>query len=81
MIDGVGGKRHAPAVLPPGNTRYLLYRRLDGPQSRSGRVWKTSPQPGFDPQTAQLVASRYTDCAIPASILCYKKDIFFMRLV
>ena len=33
-------------------TRYPLY----------GRVRKISPAPGFDPRTAQLVASRYTDC-------------------
>jgi hypothetical protein len=33
-------------------------------------VWtdaKISPPPGFDPRTVQLVASRYTDYAIPAS--------------
>jgi hypothetical protein len=47
-------------------TRYQLYRRLGGPQGRSGRVRKTSPQPGFDPRTVQPVASRYTDCAFPA---------------
>jgi hypothetical protein len=35
---GVGGQRHAPAVLPPGKSRYPLYRRLGGPQGRSGRV-------------------------------------------
>jgi hypothetical protein len=29
-LDGVGGQRHAPAALPPGKTRYPLYRRLDG---------------------------------------------------
>jgi hypothetical protein len=52
---------HAPAALPPGKTRYPLYRRLGGPQSRSGRVRKISPPPGFDPQTVQPVASRYTD--------------------
>jgi hypothetical protein len=34
---GVGGQRHAPAALPPGNSRYPLYRRLSGPQGRSGR--------------------------------------------
>jgi hypothetical protein len=28
----VGGQRHGPAVLPPEKTRYLLYRRLGGPQ-------------------------------------------------
>ena len=25
-LDGVGGQRHAPAALPPGKTRYPLYR-------------------------------------------------------
>ena len=37
----MGGRRHAPAALPPGNNRYPLYRRLGGPQGRSGRVRKT----------------------------------------
>ena len=37
MLDWVGGQRHAPAALPPGKTRYPLYRRLGGPQGRSGR--------------------------------------------
>jgi hypothetical protein len=62
----VGGQRHAPDALPPGMTRYPLYRRLGRPQGRSGRVLKTSPPPGFDPRTVQLIASRYTDYAIPA---------------
>jgi len=31
-LDGVGGQRHAPAALPPGKTRYPLYRRLSEPQ-------------------------------------------------
>ena len=57
----VGGHRHAPADLPPGKTRYPLYRRLGGPQSQSGQVRKISPSPGFDPRTVQPVASRYTD--------------------
>ena len=30
----VGGQRHAPAALPPGKTRYPLYRRLGGPLGR-----------------------------------------------
>jgi hypothetical protein len=33
--------------LPPGKTRYTLYRRLGGPQGRSGRVRKISPPAGF----------------------------------
>jgi hypothetical protein len=63
---GVGDERHAPAALPLAKTRYPLYRRLGGPQGRSGQVLKISPSPGFDPRTVQPVASRYTDYAIPA---------------
>jgi len=42
-------------------TRYPFYRRLGGPQNRSGKVRKISPQPGLDPRTVQSVASRYID--------------------
>jgi hypothetical protein len=34
-LDGVGGQRHSLAALPPGKTRYPLYRRLGGPQGWS----------------------------------------------
>jgi hypothetical protein len=61
---GVGGQRHAPAVLPLAMTRYTLYRRLGRPQGRSARLLKISPPPGFDPRTVQPVASRHTDWAI-----------------
>jgi len=37
---GVGGQLHAPAALPPGKTRYPLYRGLGGTQGQSGRVRK-----------------------------------------
>jgi hypothetical protein len=47
----------------PGKTRYALYRRLGGPQGRSGQVRKISPSPVFDPRTVQPIASRYTDYA------------------
>ena len=66
------GQRHAPAALHPlprKETWCPLYRRLGGPQSRSGRVQKISPTPGFDPRTVQPVASRYTDYAIPTLLL------------
>ena len=33
----VCGQSHALAALPAGKTRYPLYRRLGGPQGRSGR--------------------------------------------
>ena len=49
--------------LPPGKTRYPFYRRLGGPQGRSGQVRKISPPPVFDPRTVQPVASRYADYA------------------
>jgi hypothetical protein len=64
---GVSAQRHGLAALPPEKTRYLLYRRLGGPQGRSGRVWEISPPTGFDPRTVQPVVSRYTDWAIPAT--------------
>ena len=50
---GLGGQRHAPVSVPPGKTRYPLYRRLDGPQSRSGQVREISPLPGFDPARSE----------------------------
>jgi hypothetical protein len=64
-LEGVGGQRHAPSVLPPGKTQYQLYRSLGGPQGRSKWVRKISPPPGFDPRTVQPVAIRYTDYANP----------------
>jgi hypothetical protein len=66
-LEGVEGSASGPCrFLNPGKTRYPLYKRLCGPQGRSGQVWKTSPLLGFDPRTVQPVASRYTDWAIPA---------------
>jgi hypothetical protein len=67
----MGGQHNAPAALPPGKTRYPLYRRLGGPQGRSGQMRKISPPPGFDPRTVQPVASRYTDWAT--------RPLFFFR--
>ena len=46
-LDGVGGQRHAPAALPPGEIQYPLYRRLGGPQGRSGQARKISPPTGI----------------------------------
>jgi hypothetical protein len=60
QLDWVGG-RQARTVLPPGKTRYPLYRRLDELQGRSRRVRKISLSPGFDPRSTRPVANRYTD--------------------
>ena len=67
-LDGLGGQRHSPVILPPGKTRRLLYRRVGGTQGRSGPVRKISSPPAFEPRIVQPVASRYTDWAIPAHV-------------
>jgi len=68
-----------PLFIPRGKTRYPLYRRLGGPQDRSGQVRKISPTQGFDPRPAQPVASRYTIWAIAThdvilSVLLYVEN-------
>ena len=63
-VEGGEGSALRPGrSLPPGKAGYPMYRRLGGPQGRSGQVRKISPPPGFDPRTVQPVASRYTDYA------------------
>jgi len=64
----MGGQRHAPASLHPWKTRYPYFRRVGGPQDRSGRVRKISSQPEFDARIVQAVASRYTDWGIAATM-------------
>ena len=45
-LEGDEGSASRPGrSLPPGKTRYPLYRRLGGPQVRSGQVRKISPPP------------------------------------
>jgi hypothetical protein len=47
----VSGQLHSPSALPPGKSPlYALYRRLGGPQSRSGRLekWKSLTLPGLE---------------------------------
>ena len=58
---GEGSAPRPGRSLPPGKTRYPLYRRLGGLKGRSGQVRKISPPPGLDPRTVQPVASRYTN--------------------
>jgi hypothetical protein len=67
---GVGGQHHASATLPLGKTQHALYRKLSGPQGRSGCVRKILSPLGFNPWTVQPVVSRYTDQATrPAHVL------------
>ena len=51
----MSGQQHAPArTLPPGKTRYPLYRRLGGPQGRPGRTENLFPT-GIRSRTVQPV--------------------------
>ena len=59
----VDGQRHAPAAFPP-STHWV--GGWVGPRAGLDRRGKSRLPPGFDPRTAQAVASRYTDWAVPA---------------
>jgi len=64
MTAGLEGDEWSAArpgrTLPPGMTRYPLYRRLGGPQGQSGRA-ENLVTTGIRPRTVQPVVSRYTD--------------------
>ena len=47
-------------TLPPGYTRYPLYRRLGGLQGRSGRAENLVPT-GIRPRAVQPLVSLYTE--------------------
>ena len=54
------GHRHAPATFyPPGKTRYPLYRRLGGPQGRSGREENLAPTGIWSPDRPVRSQSLY----------------------
>ena len=57
-LDGSGRSKPRLGRFTP-KTRFPPYRRLGGPQGRSGRVRKISPPPDFDPRTIRPVACRY----------------------
>ena len=65
---GVDGQRQNQNDLPSGESSIPIYRRLGGPQGRSGKVWRRenllSPLV-IETRTVQTVASRYTDWANP----------------
>ena len=71
-----GGKWSAARpgrTLPPGKTRYPLYRWLAGPQGRSGRA-ENLVRTGIRSRTVQPVVSRYIDWPtrpISCSVPCY----------
>jgi hypothetical protein len=64
------GQLHAPVALPPGKSlRYPLDRRLDWPQSRSGRCGEEKNLAPVMIRTpdVQAIARHYTDWAIPTT--------------
>ena len=59
--------------LPPGKTRYPLYRGLGGPQGRSGQADNLVPA-WIRSRTVQPVVSRYTDWATGLAIFVVFKS-------
>ena len=61
--SALDGQRHVPPLYPRETdlVNVVLCSKLGGPQGRYGQVRKIFPLPGFDPQTVQPVAGRYTD--------------------
>jgi hypothetical protein len=83
---GEGSASRPGCSLPPGKTQYPLYRRLGGPQGRSGQVRKISPPPpNWDsipgPSSPQPVAIR-TELPGPHSSkwVSEKNEEFLYRL-
>jgi hypothetical protein len=81
LEGGEGSVSRLGPSLPPGKTRYPLYRRLGELQGWSGQVRKISPPPGFDPRTVQPVASRYTHYATRPTIVTCRCHIFFSSII
>ena len=65
-LDWVGNQHHAPATFPWERPSTHWIGSWVGPRAGLDGCGKSCPPPGFDPQTVQPVASRHTDCAIPA---------------
>jgi len=76
VLDGGGRATPRLGHFIPNMTRYPLYRRLVGSQSRSGRVWKILPLLSSDPRTVQPVASRYTG---PLPCPCVKPEFIYWK--
>jgi hypothetical protein len=69
-LDGVGGQRHAPAVLPPQRPGTHCIRGWLGPRAGVDGCGKSRAHRDSTPGPSSPVASRYTDGAIlaPTSI-------------
>ena len=61
----VGGQCHALAALPQEPPSTYCIGGWVGPRHGLDRCGKSRPPLAFDPNMSQLVASRYTECALP----------------
>ena len=52
-------------LYPTKRAKVLTAKRTGRAEGPSTQVYKVLYPPGFDPQTVQAVARRYTDCALP----------------
>ena len=69
-LEGVSGQQHTPAALyPSGKTRYPFYRRLGGPQGRSGRAENLVPT-GIRSRTFQPLSSVAIPTELPGPQSC-----------
>jgi len=73
LEGGEGSAARPGRTLPPGKTRYPFYRRLGGPQGRSGRAENLVPT-GIRSRIVQPVVSRYTDWATRPTLSILKCD-------
>ena len=78
LEGGEGSVSRPGCFLPLGKTRYPLYRRLGGPQGRSGRR-KISPPPGFDPRTVQPIVAIPTELLSPLSFYKMKEFLYHLN--
>jgi len=74
--EGVSTTPRPP--LPQGNTRYLLYRRLGGPQRRSGEAEHLVPT-GIRSRTVQPVAQSLYRLSYPAHTFALYSFIFLRQ--
>ena len=65
LEGGEWSAAHPGRTLPPGKTRYPFYRRLGGPQGRSGRAENLVPT-GIRSRTVQPVAQSLYRLSYPA---------------
>jgi len=75
-LEGGEGSASRPGrSLPPGKSRYPLYRRLGGHKGRSGQVRKISPPPEFD-----AGPSSYTDYATRPTTEYVPDSLFYLTM-